>query len=67
MNSVSRYNQTLHQCNQALHQYKSERICQNTENTENRYTGNVDSVEKSLPKTKQKKNTFERTLPCDKC
>ena len=49
MNSVSRYNQTLHQYNQTLHQYKSERICENTENTENRYTGNVDSVEKSLP------------------
>ena len=59
MNSVSRYNQTLHQ-------YKSERICENTENTENRYTGNVDSVEKSLPeifkKIKIKQKTHSRGL-----
>lgn len=66
MNSVSRYNQTLHQYNQTLHQYKSERICENTENTENRYTGNVDSVEKSLPeifkKIKIKQKTHSRGL-----
>ena len=66
MNSVSRYNQTLHQYNQTLHQYKSARICENTENTENRYTGNVDSVEKSLPeifkKIKIKQKTHSRGL-----
>ena len=61
MNSVSRYNQTLHQYNQTLHQYKSARICENTENT-----GNVDSVEKSLPeifkKIKIKQKTHSRGL-----